>query len=153
MKRDNGRLMEIRAHPPERARRGGGVSACCCCCCCCCCLHTIGGVVGAALGGRKAASPEERRTLKVYWVSFAVVVGVTFLAGAASGKNGLALSLVLVLGALPLGQLFTSLLVLVMAAVLPNPISLPRLGTLTWKSALWAVVGLLLWLVPILVLS
>ncbi len=143
--------MEIRAHPPERARRGGGVSACCCCCCCCCCLHTIGGVIGAALGGRNAPSPEERRTLKVYWLSFAAVIGVTFLAGALSGN--MALSVLLVLGALPVGQLLTSLLVLVMAAVLPNPISLPRLGSITWKGALWAAAGLLLWLVPVLMLS
>jgi hypothetical protein len=140
--------MQIRAHPPERARRTGGVSACCCCCCCCCCLHTIGGVVGAALGGRNAPSPEERRTIRVYWTSFLVVVGVTLALGAATGEIGLAL--VLILGALPLGQLFTSLLVLLMVAVLPDPISLPRLGTITWKSVLWSVVGLLLWLVPLL---
>jgi hypothetical protein len=143
--------MQIRAHPPERARRTGGVSACCCCCCCCCCLHTIGGVVGAALGGRNAPSPEERRTIRVYWISFLVVIGVTLATGAATGEIGLAL--VLILGALPLGQLFTSLLVLLMVAVLPDPISLPRLGTLTWKSALWSVVGLLLWLVPLLLFA
>ena len=140
--------MDILAHPPERVRRSGGVSACCCCCCCCCCLHTIGGLVGAALGGRNAPSPEERRTLRVYWLSFLVVIGVTLAMGAATGEMGLALFLIL--GALPLGQLLTSLLVLLMVAVLPNPISLPRLGTLTWKSVLWSVVGLLVWLVPLL---
>lgn len=146
-----GPRMEIRAHPAERARRSAGVSACCCCCCCCCCLHTIGGLVGAATGGSKAVSPEERRTIKVYWLSFLVVVGFTFLMGAISGE--LPTAIVLVLGALPLGQLFTSLLVLVMAAVLPNPISLPTLGRVTWKSVLWSVVGLLIWLVPILAVS
>jgi len=146
-----GRDMEIRAHPPERARGPAGVSACCCCCCCCCCLHTIGGLIGAAAGGTNAVSPEERRTIKVYWLSFLVVVGVTLLAGAASGEIGM--SIFLILGALPLGQLFTSLLVLVMAAVLPNPINLPTLGRVTWKSVLWSVVGLLVWLVPILAMS
>lgn len=143
--------MDIRAHPPERGRRSAGVSACCCCSCCCCCLHTIGGVVGAALGGRHAPGVEERRTIRLYWLTFLVVVAVTFLMGAASGEIGTAL--VLVLGALPLGQLLTSLLVLVMAAVLPNPISLPRLGTITWKSVLWSVIGLLAWLAPLLLLA
>ena len=143
--------MEIRALPPERARRAGGVSACCCCCCCCCCLHTIGGVVGAALGGRNAPGVEQRRTIKIYWLSFLAVMGVTLLAGAASGE--LPMALLLILGALPVGQLFTSLLVLVMTAVLPNPISLPQLGRITWKSAVWAVAGLILWLVPILLIS
>ena len=143
-----GPRMDIRAHPPERARRSAGVSACCCCCCCCCCLHTIGGVVGAAVGGTNAVSPEERRTIKVYWLSFLAVVGFTFLMGALNGE--LPMAVVLILGALPLGQLFTSLLVLVMAAVLPTPLSLPRLGAITWKSVFWSVVGLLIWLVPIL---
>ena len=145
------RDMEIRAHPPERARGPAGVSACCCCCCCCCCLHTIGGVIGAAVGGRNAPSEEERRTIRVYWTSFLVVVVATLAAGALTGEPGVAI--LLILGALPLGQLFTSLLVLVMSAVLPNPISLPRLGAITWKSALWSVVGLLIWLVPILAAS
>ena len=143
-----GRDMEIRAHPPERVRRPAGVSACCCCCCCCCCLHTIGGLVGAAVGGKNAPSEEERRTIRVYWSSFFVVMLGTVVAGGLAGEPGLAI--VLILGALPLGQLFTSLLVLVMAAVLPNTISLPRLGAITWKSVLWSVVGLLIWLVPIL---
>jgi hypothetical protein len=143
--------MEIRAHPPERARRPAGVSACCCCCCCCCCLHTIGGVVGAAVGGRQAVSPEERRTIKVYWWSFLAVMGVTLAAGAASDELGLAV--LLILGALPLGQLFTSLLVMLMSAVLPSPISLPTLGRVTWKSVLWSVIGLLLWLVPLVALN
>jgi hypothetical protein len=146
-----GPRMEIRAHPPERARRSAGVSACCCCCCCCCCLHTIGGVVGAAVGGSKAVAPEERRTIKVYWLSFLAVVAVTFMMGAVSGE--LPMALILVLGALPLGQLFTSLLVLVMAAVLPHPLSLPTLGRVTWKSVLWSVVGLLIWLAPLLAAS
>ena len=145
------REMEIRAHPPERVRRPAGVSACCCCCCCCCCLHTIGGVIGAAVGGKNAPSEEERRTIRVYWASFCVVMVGTLLAGLCAGEPGIAFFLIL--GALPLGQLFTSLLVLVMAAVLPNPISLPRLGAITWKSALWSVVGLLIWLVPLLAAS
>ncbi|HEX7896829.1 MAG TPA: hypothetical protein VF950_03665 [Planctomycetota bacterium] len=146
-----GRDMEIRVHPPERLRRSAGVSACCCCCCCCCCLHTIGGVVGAAVGGKDASGPEELRTLKVYWLSFAAVMGVTLLAGAAT--DNFAMAFILIAGALPLGQLFTSLLVLVMAAVLPNPLHLPTLGRVTWKSVLWSVVGLLIWLVPILAAS
>lgn len=133
--------MEIRAHPPERALRFAGVSACCCC------LHTIGGLIGAATGGSKAVSPVERRTIKVCWLSFLVVVGVTFLMGAISGE--LPIALVLFLGTLPLGQLFTSLLVLLMAAVLPNPISLQTLGRVTWKSVPWSVIGLLVWLGPL----
>ena len=57
------------------------------------------------------------------------------------------------LDALPLGQLFTSLCVLVIAMAAPTPLSLPRLGTITWKSTLWAVVGLLAWLVPLVLAS
>ena len=132
--------MEIRAHPPERARRSAGVSACCCCCCCCCCLHTIGGLIGAAVGGANAPSEEERRTIGLYWSSFLAVAIVTVAAGALSGEMGL--SVALLLCALPLGQLFTSLLVLLLAMVYPRPLDLPRLGAITWKSALWSVGGL-----------
>jgi hypothetical protein len=132
--------MEIRAHPPERARRSAGVSACCCCCCCCCCLHTIGGLIGAAVGGANAPSREERRTIGLYWSSFLAVAVVTIAAGALSGEMGL--SVALLLCALPLGQLFTSLLVLLLAMVYPRPLDLPRLGAITWKSALWSVGGL-----------
>lgn len=138
--------MQIRALPAERARRPAGVAACCCCCCCCCCLHTIGGVVGAALGTRRPLDEAERRTNRLYWSSFGVLVVLTFLAAALAGEA--AAGVFLVLGALPLGQLFTSLIVLLLGPVLPQPVSLPRLGRITWKSTLWAVGGLLLWLVP-----
>ena len=139
--------MKVVAHPPERRRRGTTLAAHgCCCCCCCCCLHTLGGLIAGGVASARAKSPEGRRTARAYWLLVLVTGGIGF-AGMAAKEGGAAGLLLLALG-LPLAQLNASLLTLLLAAVVP--LDLRALGSITWKSLMWAVIGLIVMIAPFL---
>ncbi len=139
--------MKVVAHPPERRRRGIVLAAHgCCSCCCCCCLHTLGGLVAGGVAGAKAKSPEGRRTARAYWL-LVLFTGAVGYAGMAAKEGSGAGLLLLALG-LPLAQLNASVLTLLLSAFVS--LDLRALGRITWKSFLWAVVGLIVMIAPFL---
>ncbi len=139
--------MKLLVHPPERRRRGIVLAAQgCCCCCCCCCLHTLGGLIAGGIASAKTKSPEGRRTARAYWL-LVLATGLIGYLGLTSKEGSTAGLLLLALG-LPLAQLNASFLTLLLSAVLP--LDLRALGSITWKSFLWAVIGLIVMIVPFL---
>lgn len=137
----------LKRYPSERPRRSVTLAAHGCCCCCC--LHSLGGLAGALLGGRHAQSPEARRTVKVYWalVALSLLLGITGLALNGAG----AFSLLFIAGYLPLAQLNASFLTL--CAKMFMELDLRTLGSITWKSLLWAIIAFLVMVVPFMLLA
>ena len=92
--------------------------------------------MGAAIGAAGAKSPEARRTVRVYWLSFLL----SLLLGAAgiAISEGPGVSIVLMLVYLPLAQFNASFLTL--CAKIFLDIDLPTLGRVTWKSFLWSLI-------------
>lgn len=145
--------MNLRKHPPERRHRGVTLAASgCCCCCCCCCLHSLGSLIGSAVASDKAPpTPEARRTVRIYWITFllTVVTGIPMLHK--SINDNMTWTLIAAAIFLPAGQWLASILTL--SASVIWPIDLPTLGRLTWKGFLWGLVGFLIMAVPVMLLS
>lgn len=141
----------IRKLPPERRRRGTTLAAHGCCCCCCCCLHSLGGLIGAAIV--RGATPEAKRTVRAYWWTFLVLVVLSLILGLSTQREPVAFTVIVMALMLPAGQLLTSVFVLMLSAVLPEPLDLRTLGRLTWKGFLWGLVGFLIMAVPLLISS
>ncbi len=166
--------IQVYKHDPERRRRPAvAVLHCgCSCCCCCCCLHALGGLLGAAVApaiGPKsrlpityyydedvqANVPSVRRpgppAVLVFWWVFMALCALALPLSAVlmyqSGPAfGLIVSVILLLLALPLVQLVSVVIALVLVALIPRPdkgYQLLQLGKITLGVIAGSLLGIL----------
>lgn len=142
------KAFQFQAHRPER-RRGTvlpeGIG--CCCSSSCCCLHSVGGLAGAALASSTKKDPDReaaRTAVYAYWGLLGLIIFVLFMLmlmgyGGSDAWIDLALSL-------PLVQLAASALAALVVLIQPperRRAALAKIGSLTLKTFLGALLGLL----------
>jgi hypothetical protein len=156
----------ITSHPPERRRRTE-IRMCHGCCCCCCCLHTVGGIIGAGIApafGKNNRMPityyydEEDgvalpniakagvSAVKVFWLLSLVAALLGALIGAALGREGFGVGLVILALVFPAVQLGSALITLAWMALSfrsDKSFQLWQIGKIILGLVVGAVVGVL----------